>query len=107
MSIGASVPRETRLPKFRHKKLPERLEGPESWSGWKKCDLGYPLVNYCRLGSLVAAAYLTEGELRNKPGVKADIARVRMVAVRAKLRESILRTESQQLGRDAGQVGAA
>jgi hypothetical protein len=67
--------------------MPDALDGPETWSGWRACDFGYPLVNYVRgNGTGLECAYLTEREMGEKPGVKADIARVRMVVARDKLR---------------------
>ena len=70
--------------------MPEALEGPEVWSGWRESDFGYPLVNYVRgNGGGLQCAYLTERELGEKPGVRADIARVRMVCARDRLRGSV------------------
>ena len=68
-------------------KMPESLDGPEIWSGWRECDFGYPLVNYVRgNGSGLQCAYLTEREMRMTAGIRADIARVRMVVARDRLR---------------------
>jgi hypothetical protein len=67
--------------------MPQSLDGAETWSGWRECDFGYPLVNYVSNGSGLQCAYLTEHESGLSVGVKADIARVRMVVARSRLRE--------------------
>lgn len=77
------------MPKHRFRQLPERLAGPGTWSGWQPSDLGYPLVNFCRVDGKICAAHLTQGELSKKPGARAEIARTRMEAVRSKLRIAI------------------
>jgi hypothetical protein len=71
--------------------IPHRLPGKEKWTGWVESDFGYPLVNYVRSGDKIRCAWLTEGELKERPGTRWDIMRTRMVVQRTKLREDIAR----------------
>lgn len=74
----------------RARTLPKALDGGEEWSGWLECDLGFPLVNYCRDGGESECAYLTERELTMPACTRVDIGRTRMVSARARLREKLL-----------------